>query len=499
MEQAIEPKFSCGACGRTFRWKPAIADKKAKCACGALVNIPISAPATSKLTPKVVVTTAVPPRRVVAATMTASKPASPPLVKRAPAIPAAAIRTPPVPTPPTVAPPPAPSTDEDNGQYDLADDALSQLGSLMPSAEAIAAAQRQTPQIPAAPVAAQPLEYRRPEMMTKAARPHRIDPSTGELVDPFRDFIAPAILLSAGLAGIAIFVMEKLGTGPLGLMAMYAAFAIVLAVTLVKTVVLTAAAVPLAALCDVNVGLLRTAIFKFAATILFGDVAIIWLMVAMQQGGMISKRDDGGPLAWIVYAVALAIIYHAGFLYLFRLSLEEIKFASLMALVSRLCNFFLWLIALALVTSIIANRAQATAPPVPAIRAPLTIAPGTPMTVQPGQISPTALDTLISQRIKQNPRQIMEGYAWCRTGAADNADKKLISDIYNAGAGRVYMDGFTMYAALPVDPAKRAACLDVAHAFRLANGMVDNAATNSLNYQYVVINLLPERLKGLHH
>ncbi len=56
-----------------------------------------------------------------------------------------------------------------------------------------------------------------------------------------------------------------------------------------------------------------------------------------------------------------------------------------------------------------------------------------------------------------------------------------------------------MYALLPSDPDKRVACLNVAHTFRHDHAIPDNAAVNSLNYQYVVINLLGERLKGLNH
>ena len=80
------------------------------------------------------------------------------------------------------------------------------------------------------------------------------------------------------------------------------------------------------------------------------------------------------------------------------------------------------------------------------------------MTVQPGQTGPTAMDELISQEIQRNPNRIQEGYAWCRSGAADDADKKLVSDMYGAGADKVLMGGFTMYAQLPGDAAKQSAC-----------------------------------------
>jgi hypothetical protein len=42
--KAVAGKFSCAACGRQFAWKPALAGKKAKCACGEPLLIPQSPP-----------------------------------------------------------------------------------------------------------------------------------------------------------------------------------------------------------------------------------------------------------------------------------------------------------------------------------------------------------------------------------------------------------------------------------------------------------------------
>jgi hypothetical protein len=357
--------------------------------------------------------------------------------------------------------------------------------------------------LPAAAIAqaasASPLEYHRPEKAARTPRSGRVNPNTGEFDDPLRDYIVPAIFIAAGFVGLALYMMQKMGNGPLVGLAISIAFGFMLVVTLIKTVVLTFAAFPLATYCDVSVGLLRTAVLKIAATILFGDIAILWIIVAMRSAGMIGKKDDGGPEVWLVNVVILTLIYHLCFWYMFRLSAADAKFAALMAFVSRLCNFFMTLIVIALAASIIASRAYPSASQyIPATRTPLTISPGTPLTVQPGQAGPTPMDELISQQIKQNPFRIKEGYEWCRTGAADDADKKLVSDLYGAGADKVYIGGFTLYARLPADPAKRTGCLDVAHAFRHDHAIPDTAATNSLNYQYVVINLLGERLQSLH-
>src|SRR5688572_14501679 len=38
--ESDDPKFSCDACGTEFRWKPEIVGKKAKCKCGAVIEVP---------------------------------------------------------------------------------------------------------------------------------------------------------------------------------------------------------------------------------------------------------------------------------------------------------------------------------------------------------------------------------------------------------------------------------------------------------------------------
>ena len=375
--------------------------------------------------------------------------------------------------------------------YDFADDPLSKLASLAPSAEAAAAAQRQPP-----PVQVQPLQYIQRAPAVAESRRDRIDPNTGELIDPLRDYIAPSILLAVGLGGIVVDIMQKKGTGPLALFAISVVVTITLIITLIKMAVVTAAAVPLAQMCDVNVGLLRTALLKFASIILLGDTAILWLIVAMRSAGMIGPRDDGGPLAWVVDYVFLVLVYYVCFLYLFRLSLTDMKFAWLIALVSRLCNFVIWLAAVAVILALASSRSQ---PGTSAIKAAPVIPPGTPLTVQAGMSGPTQRDMQISLRIKQNPTQIIEGYAWCRNVRANDAVKKLISDLYNAGASRVYVDGFIVYAELPTDPAKHAVALDVADAFRTANGTANNAHIDSLDNQYAVVALLPQVLHSTGH
>jgi hypothetical protein len=406
---------------------------------------------------------------------------------------------------PAAPPPPIPQKTEDE-TYDIADDDLAGLNSLIPSDEQMAEAQRELPpvvaeQAAAASASAQPLEYHRdvpPSSVARKFRESRIDPETGEFSDPMRDYIAPAVILGLGLVGIAAYMMQITGkSGPLMGLAISIAFIFMLGITLFKTMILIFVAFPLASYCDVSVGLLRTAVLKLAATVLFGDVAIMWFVVSLQSAGLLGHHDNGGLGMLIIYAVLLALIYQVCFWYMFRIAPGDAKFAALMSFISRLADFFLLLVAAGLVMSYAANHAQPTASPyIPAIRQAPSIPANAPMTASQGQ--PTAMDDLISQEIHQNPFRFQEGYAWCRMGGASDADKKLISDLYQAGADKVMVEGFTVYAQLPGDKAKRAACLDVAHAFRKEHNMPDGPDAESLNYQYCVINMLGTRLERTH-
>jgi hypothetical protein len=42
-----DAKFACPACGKQYRWKPELAGRSAKCACGAKLVVPSDAPATA--------------------------------------------------------------------------------------------------------------------------------------------------------------------------------------------------------------------------------------------------------------------------------------------------------------------------------------------------------------------------------------------------------------------------------------------------------------------
>jgi hypothetical protein len=47
MSSSDGPRFSCPACGKSFRWKPEFAGRSAKCACGGKLVVPAEATLTS--------------------------------------------------------------------------------------------------------------------------------------------------------------------------------------------------------------------------------------------------------------------------------------------------------------------------------------------------------------------------------------------------------------------------------------------------------------------
>jgi hypothetical protein len=157
MEQITKPRFSCSQCGRSFRWKPAIAGKKARCVCGAVAKVPITPPTAAKPTKAAPApakpTTAKADSRVLVRSSPKTAPPIEKLVKKLPPAPLVAAITAKAPalvaaigTSLLVSPPVAKSPPRHNGVPDWSDD--DDLASLLPSQSAIAAAQSQTPPMP---------------------------------------------------------------------------------------------------------------------------------------------------------------------------------------------------------------------------------------------------------------------------------------------------------------------------------------------------------------
>jgi hypothetical protein len=335
-----------------------------------------------------------------------------------------------------------------------------------------------------------------------------------------RDFIVPAIYLASAIGLLVMSIMQRASNSVVAAVVASVLVGVVLGVTLVKTLVLVLASFPLATYCDVGLGLLRTAILKLAGVILLTDTVFV-LLDEYRERAAGATRYHFDYESWFIYVLIQVVIYHFSFWYLFRIPLGNMRFAWMMALVSRLFNIVMAVVLVGIIAGLAGAAAvragngnpQAVfmAQNVPAIRQPLpqvtllppamplapAVSSNSPAATQPGQAvsltptAPTSLDTLISQRIKISKYGVMEGYDWAR-GNSDQEAKKLISQMYGAGAAKVYVDGFRCYVLLPNnDDAKRAACLDVSHSHRKETGQGDTPADMTNNYQYILLNLLP--------
>jgi hypothetical protein len=419
--------FPCPQCNKNLKWKPEIAGKTGKCACGARVRAPDSLA--------------------------------------------------------------QPSDDDVSLLYDLAG----------PDKQP-----EEPPVLVPPPLPAQSIGY-----ATRAARvqPNDSAVDTSELL---HEVYLPLAVLLTGFIAILVWAAT---IHPTHHAAFNLAFMSVFnCITLfIKTVVLTLVILAIAKSSGGSLGNPVTLVLKIAALIIFLDAAETWIRELLKYTGAIDAAGKG-PIATIGCSLLVSVIIAicvSRFVY--RLDGDAARvFGRVMAWGNWAMNwafvFLLTIFATAVVHAAARARAVTIQPTIQPPPASATQIPSTPTATTPplspaqtAQDAPTPLDGLISQHIKQNPFRILEGYAWCRTGAADDAAKKVISDFYAAGAEKVYVDGFNLYAQLPDDPAKRSACLDVAHAFRYQYNGPDDATANNLNHQYAALDLLTERLSKLHH
>ena len=80
-----DPKFICPACGKQYRWKPELAGRSAKCACGGKLVVPAEPPGANNTlapTPSPVAASVRSPDALAASVKTGPAPATPPLPPR---------------------------------------------------------------------------------------------------------------------------------------------------------------------------------------------------------------------------------------------------------------------------------------------------------------------------------------------------------------------------------------------------------------------------------
>jgi hypothetical protein len=269
----------------------------------------------------------------------------------------------------------------------------------------------------------------------------------------------------------------------------------------IKTALLCVLALVFAPAMGVSFGLLRTAVLKIAAVIIFTDAALLWLHSIMVASGAIRPGHVFGPGSVTVYIGTAALLIMCAAWYLFDIDAEDAaKFAAPTAIISQLSNFVL-LILLAAVLSAVVGPIHRRSPPAPTAlgtpasitvptTAPVAAANATPTTaaLAGAAIAPTPADRAVMQDAIGGIL-LVEARDWkrMRMGKDPDADA-LVERMYAAGAQRVYIDrrGSTggrptrAYVELPSDPDAQQRCRDEYQAYLQQTGLTPPAAQSSL-------------------
>lgn len=350
-----------------------------------------------------------------------------------------------------VVPEAEPQEVEDGGLYDL----------LEPAPQAIAA----PPMIPADPPPVTRLGYQ-----SRAEEVERASKLASRLTDPARDLYVPVGLLAAAFIGLMIWAVVGVGASAAEGAAILLPY--VGGLTLVKTILLTGLALMFAPQLGLSFGTFWMGVLKFAAILIFTDVALLWVEEIMRATGGISasgRAPRGTLLIMLLAAVAvISTLCH----YLFSMDSDEVKIIAMpLAVVSFGANIVINVILGAILTAASAPPTPVPATPAPApagsTAASSPAAPGVP--AAPAQpVHPQ--DQAVLARLK-NKVFIQEAKQYRQL--ISKPQRRLLDDLYSAGVMRVIYDleggnpsePGRAYVELPPDPAARVACIEAYHKY----------------------------------
>jgi hypothetical protein len=409
----VAGRFACDSCGKQFKWKPQLAGKQARCACGALIAVP----------------------------------------------------------------------QEDDVLLDLLEPVPAPVP--VPVHPQAAAGAAPAPSVPRAgrALTGRALEYQ----STRTSE--RISYDDDKLMDTPRDLYVPVALLGIAFIGLIGWAMGGHGAGTTG--AAFAASYYSL-VTVIKTVVLTGLALILAPRLGISFGMFWTAVLKFAAMLIFTDVALLWLRLVMEWMGAARPGWISLPEVAMMVLCAMVIISLLC-LYLFNMDVDEVKmFALPLALFSCVLGFILKLVTIGIL--------MAAAPPPPAAApAPGGAAAPAPQPLEPVLVHPS--DLAVAARLKDRR---MVHHVRDRYNTITRAEQLLLDDLLRAGAVRAYIDTAALlrleasrwYIELPADPDARAACIEVHRQYcRDRNIEADESTFEDQGQHYWIIELKYRRKK----
>ena len=364
----------------------------------------------------------------------------------------------------------------------------------------------------AAVTAAAPLSYQRGPTQQEIDC-HR----DASLISPWRDFIAPLIILILGFVGLIGWASYATG-GSAG--AMIGASVIWSITTLLKTAILIGLAFVYAPQLGVSFGDFRTAILKFAAIVLFTDAADLWLMEVLTYGrrGWISIRIIAISLA--ASFVLISILCQI----LFEMDWDETgMFAFPMAAVSQVLGFLMRIGVIALINAIFTPAPPAAPPPAGGGTVAITPggappgAPAPPTSTAPSifspddipdidlsptakvKITPTPADRAIQARLQQGGPTLRDALEWTKASTVTDKGETpdLVNDLLAAGATDVKLEirgprPEKLYATLPATRSARAASFKAARNYARRNQLPEDPQnTKELNQQYLAIDLKP--------
>jgi hypothetical protein len=294
--------------------------------------------------------------------------------------------------------------------------------------------------------------------------------------------------------------------------------------TVVKTICIIALALVAAPMFGISFGDFRTAIAKFAAVIIFTDMALLWLAeiiehVAGSSGG---RAPRGSGLVTILLATALI-----GFLvrFLFDMDAEETGYVALpLAIASLIIGFILKVLAVAVLAGLAdaannssgpvastaattsreaaaaadtgappvadgsasdAGSAQVAGGPTSAQAAEESTAPAGPSAPVEAsiQIKETSQDRDIARRLATPA--VKEARQFLRTQViGDESRQRLVGSLYAAGARKVYFDLSTGptrpakgFVELPGQPTRRAECIRMYREYCRRNNLEPDPAS----------------------
>ncbi len=274
--------FSCGACGRSYKWKPQIAGKTSTCKCGQKVQVPVTDPAAAQ--------------PAAADDLGLDMPFKDEL-----------IASPPVssPAPPQSARPAKPAPADDD-MYDFADDPAPKRPGPVPAA-AVSAAR---------PAAAAPAGAAVPAgMLGYAKGPTRIEVEREKDLSGYSmtwDFIVPGVLVGIGTIGLVINYVLNGAFEDFGVLPLVIFVGIYIAYNVVVSFVTFVA---IANIVGMSFGALGPAIIKVVGIVMF---------TLMIDSVLSNIPTFGWLLAWAAQLSALWILLSK----LFDLDISEVMFTT---------------------------------------------------------------------------------------------------------------------------------------------------------------------------